>query len=72
MDFSYGSPLRKAVGSVLLMIGVVWFLLAVGFVEGSFMRGSIFWGIVGLILGNAGAVLLFYKPKAASDDDASS
>lgn len=65
----YGSPLRKAVGTVLLMVGIVWFLLAVGFIEGSFMRGSIFWGIVGLVLGNAGAVLLFYKPSTSSTDE---
>lgn len=63
MNFAYGSPLRRAVGTVLLMIGIVWFLLAVGFLGESFMRGSIFWGIVGMIVGNAGAVLLFYKPK---------
>ena len=45
------------------MIGMVWFLLAIGFLGESFMRGSILWGIIGMIVGNAGAVLLFSKPR---------
>jgi hypothetical protein len=49
---------QAMLGVVLLLAGGVWFLQGVRILPGSFMTGSRFWMIVGIILAIAGIVLL--------------
>lgn len=58
------SPMRRAVGVVLLMVGVTWFALGAGFVKGSVMSGQVIWAVVGVVLAISGGYVLFRKPKA--------
>jgi hypothetical protein len=49
---------QAMLGVVLLLAGGVWFLQGVRILPGSFMTGSRFWMVVGIILAIAGIVLL--------------
>ena len=49
---------QTILGVVLLLTGGVWFLQGVRILPGSFMTGSRFWMVVGIILAIAGIVLL--------------
>ncbi|GAA3235831.1 hypothetical protein GCM10017691_33530 [Pseudonocardia petroleophila] len=46
-------------GVLLLLIGAVWTLQGANVLPGSFMTGSRFWLVVGLVCLVAGAVLLY-------------
>ena len=50
-------PTRLVLAAVLALVGIVWLGQGLGFIEGSFMTGSLFWAAVGVVL-LAGAVLL--------------
>jgi hypothetical protein len=45
-------------GILLALLGVVWIGQGLGYIKGSFMTGSAFWGIVGAICLVAGLVLI--------------
>jgi uncharacterized membrane protein YidH (DUF202 family) len=47
-----------AVGIVLLGAGIVWFLQGIRIIPGSFMTGSRFWAVTGLVLIVIGAPIL--------------
>jgi hypothetical protein len=49
---------QAILGIVLLLTGGVWFLQGVRILPGSFMTGSRFWMVVGIVLAIAGIVLL--------------
>jgi hypothetical protein len=49
---------QAILGVVLLLTGGVWFLQGVRILPGSFMTGSRFWMVVGIVLAVAGLVLL--------------
>ena len=49
---------QAILGVVLLLTGGVWFLQGIRVLPGSFMTGSRFWMVVGIILAVAGLVLL--------------
>jgi hypothetical protein len=49
---------QAILGVVLLLAGGVWFLQGVRILPGSFMTGSRFWMVVGIILAIVGIVLL--------------
>ncbi len=57
------SPMRWAIGGVLIMIGVVWFMLGAGIVGGSVMTGQTIWAVVGAVLGITGLWIVTRKPK---------
>lgn len=57
------SPLRRAIGIVLVMIGVTWFALGAGFIQGSVMSGQVIWAVVGVALAIAGGYVLYRRPK---------
>jgi membrane associated rhomboid family serine protease len=69
-------PLRRTIGVVLFVVGFVWLLLGMGFVQGSVMSNNgwaALFGFVciigtGLILGPAALKRPFPKTKAPSDD----
>lgn len=41
------SPMRRAIGLVLMMIGLTWLLLGSGVIQGSVMSGQTPWAFVG-------------------------
>jgi hypothetical protein len=41
---------RIVVGVLLCAVGAVWFFQGIGVLEGSFMTGTWFWTVVGVIL----------------------
>lgn len=45
-------------GVLLALLGLVWIGQGLGYIKGSFMTGSAFWGIVGAICLVAGLVLV--------------
>jgi len=51
-------PTRLVLAAVLALVGIIWLGQGLGFIEGSFMTGSLFWAAMGVVL-LAGAVLLF-------------
>jgi 4-hydroxybenzoate polyprenyltransferase len=53
------SPLRRAIGIVLVMVGVTWFALGAGFIEGSVMSGQFFWAVMGVALAIGGGYVLY-------------
>ena len=57
------NPLRRTIGLVLIMIGGIWIMLAVGMLESSFMTGSPFWGVVGGAVVVAGLAVLYLPRK---------
>ena len=64
--------LLNILGVILLLIGVIWILQGVNILPGSFMSGQILYAILGIILGAAGAFLLFRanrKRKEGSTED---
>lgn len=63
------SPVRRATGLVMLMVGTVWFLQGIGVVSGSVMTGSAFWGVLGGIVFLVGLLVLFVPPRPAPPDD---
>ena len=50
--------LRIAIGVLLLLVGVVWFLQGIDVVKGSFMTGEAVWAVIGALCVLAGAVVL--------------
>lgn len=53
------SPLRRTIGIVLVMVGVTWFALGAGFIEGSVMSGQFFWAVMGVALAIGGGYVLY-------------
>lgn len=53
------SPVRLAIGVVLIAIGAVWFLQGIGLVGGGFMSGAGLWAFIGAIAFVAGLVVIF-------------
>lgn len=51
--------LGPLLGALLVLVGAVWTLQGAGVLPGSFMTGSRFWLVVGLVCLVAGAVLLW-------------
>jgi uncharacterized membrane protein HdeD (DUF308 family) len=50
--------LLNALGVVLLLIGIVWFLQGINVLPGSFMTGQIQWAVYGCVAAIAGIGLL--------------
>lgn len=68
------SPLPRAIGVVLIVVGGVWLLQGFGMVQGSVMSGNTWWGLLGIGFVVAGVVVLqrwLAKAKAdiANDPD---
>jgi hypothetical protein len=50
--------LRRAIATVLLVVGVVWFFQGIGVIRGSFMTDEAVWAIIGVGCALVGAALL--------------
>ncbi len=63
------TPMRRAIGLVLLMIGVVWFMIGVGIFSGSQFTGQAPVAVLGALASFAGvAVLQLNLPWGRRDD----
>ena len=51
-------PVSYALGGVLVVIGLVWFLQGIDVLGGSAMSGVTLWAVVGPIVALAGIVLI--------------
>ncbi len=49
---------RRVVGVIVGLVGLVWLLQGIGVLGGSFMSGSSTWAAIGLVMVLAGAWLL--------------
>ncbi len=56
----------KVVGTVLVLLGTVWFFQGINVLPGSFMTGQIQWAIYGAMAVVSGAVLLVVAARMAS------
>jgi len=52
------SPMRRAIGLVLIMIGITWLLLGAGVLQGSVMSGQTAWAVVGGVIAVVGIGVL--------------
>ncbi len=52
-------------GALLALIGVVWTLQGAGLLPGSFMTGSKFWLVIGLVALAAGGALLIRSVRGS-------
>lgn len=48
----------NALGVLLVVAGVIWFLQGIGLVGGSFMTGQTLWLVIGIVVALAGLALL--------------
>ena len=49
----------RIVAILLILIGLIWTGQGFGWIRGSFMTGSLFWAVVGLVCLVAGAALAY-------------
>jgi hypothetical protein len=49
--------LAVAAGGILFLVGLVWTLQGLGYLEGSAMTGEAFWAIVGPVVAGLGVAL---------------
>ena len=53
------SPMRRAIGIVLIMIGLTWVALGSGFLGGSVMSGQVTWAVIGVAVAIGGGFVLY-------------
>lgn len=53
-----GRWIRQLAGALLSAVGLVWLLQGVGWLQGSFMTGSITWAVIGAVVLVAGVIIL--------------
>ena len=58
------SPLRRAIGLVLIMIGGFWVAISLGFLEESFMTGQPVYTVLGAIVAIVGVLVLVLRPRS--------
>jgi len=56
---------RIIVGVLLCAVGAVWFFQGIGVLKGSFMTGTWFWTVVGLILFGLGLRMVVRARRGA-------
>ena len=59
---------RRVVGALLFLTGVVWIGQGTNIITGSSMTGSTFWAVMGALCVVAGLVLLGWPWRQASAD----
>lgn len=63
------SPMRRAIGLVMLMIGVVWLLIGAGMISGSQFSGSTPTAVIGAAVAIGGVFVLTWKVPAPGKRD---
>ena len=51
-------PLPVALGAILVIVGAIWTMQGLGYLEGSPMTGVEFWAIAGPVVAGLGVALL--------------
>ena len=64
------SPLRRAIGLVLMFVGMTWLFIGLGMLGESFMSGQTWFAVVGGAIAVLGLWIVTRKPKPTSGDDA--
>ena len=49
---------RRIIGAVLCVVGIVWIGQGIGWIEGSFMTDQAFWAVMGVLALLFGVVIL--------------
>lgn len=62
------SPMRRAIGLVLMFIGVSWAMLGSGLIQGSVMSGQTVWAFVGGALAIGGLAVLTVRTGSTKQD----
>lgn len=57
---------RLVAALVLALIGLVWIGQGIGLIPGSYMSGSTFWAVVGVVLVGAALAILVVERRRAS------
>ncbi len=57
------SPMPRAIGAVMLVIGGVWFFQGIGVAQGSQMSNNTSWAVLGGAIAIGGFVLLYRQNK---------
>ena len=68
MNLTKMNPLQRAIGVVLIVVGVVWVLQGIGVATGSVMTGNTIWAVLGAACFVAGVLVLRRKPRLAPQD----
>ncbi len=55
--------LLNIVGTILLLVGIVWLLQGVNILPGSFMSGHLIYSFLGIIVGIIGVAILAYNSR---------
>ena len=50
---------ERAIGIVLIMVGLTWFALGSGFLGGSVMSGQVIWAVIGVAVAIGGGFVLY-------------
>jgi hypothetical protein len=58
---------QNIVGSLLVLVGAIWFLQGINVLPGSFMTGQIRWAVFGGIAVAAGVALLLRANRTPTD-----
>ncbi len=61
------NTVRNVLGFICVFIGFIWIFQGLGVIKGSFMTGSSFWGIVGVIVALIGGGLLSKIGRSKND-----
>ena len=63
------SPLRRAIGLVLMFIGMTWLFIGLGMLGDSFLSGQTWFAVVGGAIAIVGLWIVTRKPKPTSGGD---
>ena len=66
-DVNQLSPMRRAIGLVLMFIGMTWLFIGTGMFGSSFLSGQTWFAIVGGVIAVIGLWVLTRKPKPPPD-----
>ena len=62
-------PLLVALGAVMVLVGAVWTLQGLGYLEGSPMTGEAMWAIIGPVVAGLGVALVWsaFRGRRSAD-----
>lgn len=61
------NTVRNVLGFICAFIGFIWLFQGLNVIPGSFMTGSSFWAVMGVIVGLIGAALLSKIGRSKND-----
>lgn len=61
------NTIRNVFGAIFIFVGFIWLFQGLNVLPGSFMTGSSFWAVMGIIVGVIGAGLLSKFGRSKND-----